>query len=191
MLGIAVDTIAFTPLNSLALRPMPVREPSRVVRIFTRRRERPAGQASVSYPDYQSYRDQPQSFDAVCRILFRARYPGRSRRPDIDAAGGARLRGFGQPFPGARHRAVDRPLCSTARRGAEPGGRPGRGHQLRDLAAPLRRRVRRRRQDHRGQRAAVRDRRRRAATVRAAPSRSRLMSGCRCRHWRYSKAATG
>jgi len=63
-LGIAVNTIAFTLLNSLALRPMPVRDASRVVRIYpvdeTGRRHN-----LFSYPDYQSYRDQQQSFEAL------------------------------------------------------------------------------------------------------------------------------
>jgi hypothetical protein len=33
-IGIAVNTIVFTLLNSLVLRPMPVRDPGRVVRLF-------------------------------------------------------------------------------------------------------------------------------------------------------------
>src|SRR4029453_10337755 len=67
-LGIAVNTIAFTLLNSLALRPMPVRDASRIVRIY------PIAAAGhrhnlFSYPDYQSYRDQVQSFDALVAYI--------------------------------------------------------------------------------------------------------------------------
>ena len=67
-LGIAVNTIAFTLLNSLALRPMPVREADRIVRIYPvdvngRRRN------LFSYPDYLSYRDQLTSFDAVVAYI--------------------------------------------------------------------------------------------------------------------------
>ena len=67
-LGIAVNTIAFTLLNSLALRPMPVRDADRIVRIYPidangRRRN------LFSYPDYQSYRDQLTSFDALVAYI--------------------------------------------------------------------------------------------------------------------------
>ena len=63
-LAIAVNTIAFTLLNSLVLRPMPVRDASRVVRIYPvdadgRRRN------LFSYPDVESYRAQLQSFEAL------------------------------------------------------------------------------------------------------------------------------
>jgi putative ABC transport system permease protein len=50
-LGIAVNTLVFTIINSLAFRPMPVRDAERVVRIYpvdgTGRR-----QNLFSYPDY-------------------------------------------------------------------------------------------------------------------------------------------
>jgi predicted permease len=67
-LGIAVNTIAFTLLNSLALRPMPVRDADRIVRIYPvdingRRRN------LFSYPDYLSYRDQLTSFDQVVAYI--------------------------------------------------------------------------------------------------------------------------
>src|ERR1041384_2772245 len=67
-LGIAVNTIAFTLLNSLALRPMPVRDASRIVRIFPMT---PEGrrQNLFSYPDYQSYREQLQSFDSLVAYI--------------------------------------------------------------------------------------------------------------------------
>ena len=67
-LGIAVNTIAFTLLNSLALRPMPVRDASRIVRIYP---IAPDGHRHnlFSYPDYQSYCDQLQSFDALVAYI--------------------------------------------------------------------------------------------------------------------------
>ena len=67
-LGIAVNTIAFTLLNSLALRPMPVRDANRIVRIYpvdTNGRRRNL----FSYPDYLSYRDQVTSFDALVAYI--------------------------------------------------------------------------------------------------------------------------
>ena len=67
-LGIGVNTIVFTLLNSLALRPMPVHDPARLVRIY------PVGQNGrrqnlFSYPDYVDYRHQLQVFDSVIAYI--------------------------------------------------------------------------------------------------------------------------
>src|SRR5215218_5925104 len=67
-LGIAANTIAFTLLNSLALRPMPVRDAGRVVRIY------PVDSSGhrqnlFSYPDFESYRQQLQSFEALVAYI--------------------------------------------------------------------------------------------------------------------------
>ena len=67
-LGIAVNTIAFTLLNSLALRPMPVRDASGVVRIYPVHAD--GRRANLfSYPDYEVYRDELQSFDGVVAYI--------------------------------------------------------------------------------------------------------------------------
>src|SRR5690349_896955 len=63
-LGVSGNTITFTLLNALALRPMPVRDADRVVRL------RPVdatgrGQNLVSYPDYVDYRDQSGAFEGL------------------------------------------------------------------------------------------------------------------------------
>jgi putative ABC transport system permease protein len=63
-LGVSANTTAFTLLNSLALRPMPVPNPDRVVRL------RPIdatgrGQSLVSYLDYIDYREQNHVFDGL------------------------------------------------------------------------------------------------------------------------------
>src|SRR5215203_402226 len=67
-LGIAVNTIAFTLLNSLALRPMPVRDARRVVRLYP---IAPDGhrQNLFSYPDFEACRQQLQSFDALVAYI--------------------------------------------------------------------------------------------------------------------------
>jgi putative ABC transport system permease protein len=56
-LGIAANALVFTLVNSLALRPMPVRDPGRVVRIFPVD-ARGHRQNLFSYPDYLEYRRQ-------------------------------------------------------------------------------------------------------------------------------------
>ena len=67
-IGIAVNTIAFTLLNSLALRPMPVRDATRVVRIFpvdeTGRR-----QNLFSYRDFLDYRADAPGFEGLTAYI--------------------------------------------------------------------------------------------------------------------------
>ena len=136
-LGIAVNTIAFTLLNSLALRPMPVRDASRIVRIYpvddTGRR-----QNLFSYPDYQSYRDQLQSFDALVAYI----------PSEVTLGVGRRTSNRRRASPMRCRRTIFR-LSASSRRSAasftaERSGarRRARGrHQLFDLAAALRRRA--------------------------------------------------
>ena len=67
-LGIAVNTIAFTLLNSLALRPMPVPNTAGLVRIYP---VMPDGrrQNLFSYPDYEAFRDAAAAFEAVVAYI--------------------------------------------------------------------------------------------------------------------------
>ena len=76
--GIALNTLVFTLLDSLALRPMPVRDPARVVRIFPidARGQR---QNLFSYPDYLEYRAAPgplQGIAAYIPVTITARFSG-------------------------------------------------------------------------------------------------------------------
>ena len=63
-IGIAVNTIVFTLLNSLALRPMPVRDPSRVVRIFPID-DHGKRQNLFSYPDVVDLRSDAPDFEGL------------------------------------------------------------------------------------------------------------------------------
>jgi predicted permease len=66
--GIAVNTIVFTLLNSLALRPMPVRGADRVVRLYPID-ERGHRQNLFSYADYLDYRKTASMFDDVTAYI--------------------------------------------------------------------------------------------------------------------------
>lgn len=67
-LGIGVNTIGFTLLNSLALRLMPVRDPAGLVRVYpidrTGRRHN-----LFSYPDYVDHRNQTELFEGLVAYI--------------------------------------------------------------------------------------------------------------------------
>src|SRR3954462_7920951 len=67
-IGIAVNTIMFTLLNSLALRPMPVRGADRVVRLYPVDARGHRHNLS-SYPDYVDYRTAASMFDDVTAYI--------------------------------------------------------------------------------------------------------------------------
>lgn len=55
-LGIGVNTSIFSLYNAIALRPLPVKDPSHVVRLFRTTRGEP-GDGVFSYPQYRDFRD--------------------------------------------------------------------------------------------------------------------------------------
>src|SRR3954453_6561955 len=67
-LGVAVNTLVFTLLDALALRPMPVRDPARVVRILTVDSHGQRGNL-FSYPDYLDYRSQAASLAGMAGYI--------------------------------------------------------------------------------------------------------------------------
>lgn len=66
--GIAVNTIAFTLLNSLALRLMPVPSASRVVRVYPLYETGRRGNL-FSYQDYLDYRSEAQGFEILAAYV--------------------------------------------------------------------------------------------------------------------------
>jgi len=76
-LGIGVNTALFTLFNAVALRPLPVKDPDRVVQLYRKEsgksfreiRNLPAqvhsSMTMFSYPEYASYRDNLQAFSAL------------------------------------------------------------------------------------------------------------------------------
>src|SRR5579859_6527957 len=62
-LGIGANTAIFTLVNALYLKPLPLRQPDEVVRIFAKGRY--AYGAGFSYPEYIALRDHTTSFSAL------------------------------------------------------------------------------------------------------------------------------
>ena len=64
-LGIAANTVIFSLINGLLLRPLDYPDPERLVWIWSVPRENPQQQGSQFAPNYFSLRDQAESFEAV------------------------------------------------------------------------------------------------------------------------------
>src|SRR5262249_9207100 len=82
-IGIAVNTIAATLLDSLVFRPLPVRDPARVVRIVPID-EHGRRANLISYPDFGDYRDQARGFDGLAAYIPVAITLGDARRSEAD-----------------------------------------------------------------------------------------------------------
>ena len=63
-LGIGANTTVFTMLNAILLRPLSVREPDRLVALYTTNSHTP-GYFLSSYPNYKDYRDRNQVFSSL------------------------------------------------------------------------------------------------------------------------------
>src|SRR5689334_8446556 len=66
--GIAVNTVAFTLLNSLALRPMPVRDPERVVKVFPID-AKGNRQNLFSYQDFLDFQRDAHGFEGMTAYI--------------------------------------------------------------------------------------------------------------------------
>src|SRR6185436_7533873 len=64
-LGIGANTAIFSLVNSILLRPLPFREPDRVVRLLQASPKLGLTSWGVSQADFAAYRDQNRSFETV------------------------------------------------------------------------------------------------------------------------------
>src|SRR2546423_11926971 len=118
-LGIGANTVLFSAINTLFLRPLSYPEPEQLVRVWGSFPERGLDRANVSWPRFTSWRDQQQSFtefsaqsftgftltgrgdpanlngvrvtENFCRALGVQPLLGRVFNPDEDRPGGANV----------------------------------------------------------------------------------------------------
>ncbi len=69
-LGIGVNTALFTVFNAVALRPLPLKEPDRIVKVYRKDLGKSDRQVSgsismLSYPEFTAYRESTQSFSGL------------------------------------------------------------------------------------------------------------------------------
>jgi putative ABC transport system permease protein len=65
-LGLAANTVVFTIVNAAVLRPLPVRDPARVVRLETLvNADTPDSDAGLSYLDFQDWRASSRTFEDI------------------------------------------------------------------------------------------------------------------------------
>src|SRR5262252_6493008 len=69
-LGIGANTALFTIFNAAALRPLPVKDPERIVKVYRKElgksgREVAGSDSMLSYPEYTAFRDNTQVFSSL------------------------------------------------------------------------------------------------------------------------------
>ena len=80
-LGIGANTAIFSLVNSILLRPLPYREPDRLVRVIQSSPKLGLSTWGVSYADFAAYREQNRSFESLALV----------------GTGGTNLTGSGEP----------------------------------------------------------------------------------------------
>jgi putative ABC transport system permease protein len=71
-LGIGANAAIFTVFDAALLRPLPYKEPERLVHFWEVNRSEDFAEREASYPDYLDYRDQCKSFEEVAGYGFAA-----------------------------------------------------------------------------------------------------------------------
>ena len=158
-LGIGANTAIFSLVNEVFLSPLPVERPAELVALFTTVPQNQQGafgqNFATSRMNFEDYRTRTDVFtDLAAAAFLPLSLSGGSGEPEQVA---------GQLVTGDYFRTVGPPMALGRgfhrRRGRRARIRPGRRHQLRAVAAPLRRRAGdRRAHRHRERAAAHRDR---------------------------------
>jgi predicted permease len=85
-LGIGANTAIFSLVNELFLRPLPIAEPERVMRIFTADERAAGGQSPLSHLNWKDVREQNRSFDQIAGWDFVGAAIGNGVEPRAEPA---------------------------------------------------------------------------------------------------------
>ena len=69
-LGIGANTVLFSAINTLFLRPLAYPQPEQLVRVYSVFAEKGLEQTAVSWPRFEAWRDQQQGFSALAAQSF-------------------------------------------------------------------------------------------------------------------------
>src|SRR5438477_9122605 len=70
-LGIGANTAIFSVVNTLLLRPLPFKEPARLVQVWEANFKRGQNTMEVCYPNFADWRDQNQVFEQIAAYTDR------------------------------------------------------------------------------------------------------------------------
>src|ERR1051325_5724233 len=62
-LGIGANTAIFSVINAVLLKPLPFKEPERIVRVWVTDRNRSEFRRPASYPNFADWREQNRAFE--------------------------------------------------------------------------------------------------------------------------------
>src|SRR5215471_5182762 len=65
MLGVGANTAIFSVVNALLLKPLPYKEPGRLVDLWSDNTVNPKAPHAISYPNFVDWRDQNQAFEGM------------------------------------------------------------------------------------------------------------------------------
>ena len=71
-LGIGVNSTMFSVVDTVEVRPLPFRDPSRLVALFTTRSSSGIERGSVSYPDLQDWKTRTHTFEELAGVSGRS-----------------------------------------------------------------------------------------------------------------------
>src|SRR5206468_246644 len=71
-LGIGVNSTMFSVVDTVEIRPLPFKDPERLVALFTTRLSTGADRGSVSYLDLQDWKERTHSFEAIVAVRGRS-----------------------------------------------------------------------------------------------------------------------
>src|SRR5215813_14054399 len=71
-LGIGANSAIFSVINAVLLRPLPYKDSERILFVWGKNQKESNDRNTVSLPDYQDWKEQGRSFEAMGAYAYRA-----------------------------------------------------------------------------------------------------------------------